>query len=207
MINRVGNSTRIPLGPGIALVGTERTAQIAFKLYPLALSSEPLEPFLRDLIAEYLGSLNLTLQVRESNLLQQFKQLGQQLWAVTAQNSSFVGRAKHKSGWYAIGTVAAVGFALLAALCGKALMASMLALALSALVALRAGGPGFGAAASFASPSGRVTQYEIISKPAVAYATAPAHYYDHEHHHHSSVAHTAPTYTYGKRDLDGSKEE
>lgn len=81
-----------------------------------------------------------------------------------------------------MGTVAAVGFALLAALAGKALMASMFALLMTGLTALRGNlGGGGNINSPLAAPAGRITQYEIIAaKP--AFATGPAHYVDHDHH-------------------------
>lgn len=84
---------------------------------------------------------------------------------------------------YTAGTLAAAGFATLAAVAGKALMASLLALMLSVLGAMKGGGG-----------HGKHAHYEIITKPHSAHyqTSAPAHYYTNDHYN------TAPSYDYAR---------
>lgn len=82
---------------------------------------------------------------------------------------------------WSAGTLAAIGFASLAAMSGKALMTAMLALALAAMCALRGhGGHGGGSA--------KTSHYEIITKPAI---------YDHDHLVHGAAYSSAP-YNYAR---------
>lgn len=88
----------------------------------------------------------------------------------------------HAALWSA-GTLAAIGFAALAAMSGKALMTAMLALVLAAICALRGHGGGGGGGGG-----GKTSHYEIITKPAI---------YDHDHLVHGASYSSAP-YSYAR---------
>lgn len=89
---------------------------------------------------------------------------------------------------WSAGTLAAIGFASLAAMSGKALMTAMLALALAAICALRGQGGGGGG-------NGKTSHYEIITKPAI---------YEHDHLVHGAAYSSAP-YNYARHlSMDGS---
>lgn len=91
----------------------------------------------------------------------------------------------HAALWSA-GTLAAIAFASLAAMSGKALMTAMLALVLAAVCALKGhgGGGGGGGGGGY----GKTSHYEIITKPAI---------YDHEHLMHGASYSSAP-YSYAR---------
>lgn len=92
---------------------------------------------------------------------------------------------------WSAGTLAAIGFASLAAMSGKALMTAMLALALAAMCALRGHGGGGGGGGS-----GKTSHYEIITKPAI---------YDHDHLVHGAAAYSSAPYNYARHlSSDGS---
>ena len=87
-------------------------------------------------------------------------------------------------------TLAAVGFSIMAAVAGKALMASVLALMLAMLSAFKGHGHGGGG-------GHKTAHLEIIAKPhhvAHYQATGPS-YVDHDHYHSS---YTAPAYEYAR---------
>lgn len=79
---------------------------------------------------------------------------------------------------WSAGTLAAISFASLAAMSGKALMTAMLALALAAACALKGHGGGGGGGGS-----GKTSHYEIITKPAM---------YEHDHVVHGAAYSSAP---------------
>lgn len=90
----------------------------------------------------------------------------------------------HAALWSA-GTLAAIAFAALAAMSGKALMTAMLALVLAAVCALKGqGGGGGGGGGGY----GKTSHYEIITKPAI---------YDHDHLVHGASYSSAP-YSYAR---------
>ncbi|XP_026678483.1 uncharacterized protein LOC113466905 [Diaphorina citri] len=114
-------------------------------------------------------------------------------WKDTLTN--FMGRGKkqnygHAAIWSA-GTLAALGFAMLAALSGKALVTSILALGLAAICAFKGHGHGHGGYGNYGY--GKTSHYEIITKP--------AHYHDHEHLHSTSLAAAASPYASYARQL------
>lgn len=91
---------------------------------------------------------------------------------------------------WSAGTLAAIGFASLAAMSGKALMTAMLALALAAMCAFKGHGGGGGGGGS-----AKTSHYEIITKPAI---------YDHDHLVHGTAYSSAP-YNYARHlSTDGS---
>lgn len=89
----------------------------------------------------------------------------------------------HAALWSA-GTLAAIAFAALAAMSGKALMTAMLALVLAAVCALKGHGGGGGGGGGY----GKTSHYEIITKPAI---------YDHDHLVHGASYSSAP-YSYAR---------
>lgn len=89
-----------------------------------------------------------------------------------------------KAALWSAGTLAAIAFASLAAMSGKALMTAMLALVLAAVCALKGHGGGGGGGGGY----GKTSHYEIITKPAI---------YDHEHLVHGASYSSAP-YSYAR---------
>lgn len=93
---------------------------------------------------------------------------------------------------WSAGALAAVGMAALAAVAGKALMASLMALMLAGMTVLRGGGGGGGG-------GGHSSHVEIIKAPAhlelapAAHFEAGAHGYEQDHYY------TAPGYEYGRK--------
>lgn len=90
-----------------------------------------------------------------------------------------------KAALWSAGTLAAIGFASLAAMSGKALLTAMLALALAAMCALKGHGHGGGGGGG---GYGKTSHYEIITKPAI---------YDHDHLVHGATYSSAP-YSYAR---------
>lgn len=89
---------------------------------------------------------------------------------------------------WSAGALAAVGFASLAAMSGKALMTAMLALALAAMCALKGHGGGGGGGGGLSGGYGKTSHYEIITKPAI---------YEHDHLVHGAAYSSAP-YSYAR---------
>ncbi|KAL1450126.1 hypothetical protein WDU94_002577 [Cyamophila willieti] len=109
--------------------------------------------------------------------------------------SNFMERSKkqnygHAAIWSA-GTLAALAFAALAALSGKALITSILALMLAAMCAFKGQHGHGGGYGNYGY--GKTSHYEIITKP--------AHYHDHEHLHSTSLAAAASPYANYARQL------
>ncbi|KAK9501559.1 hypothetical protein O3M35_012262 [Rhynocoris fuscipes] len=174
-----GKKTNVNLLPGVTIFSTEDTKDLMADINSSArnVTEDNVDTFLKESAIKYLGSLNITMQVGRSNILPEIQSF----------TNEFSGR-KRKGLYTTLGTLAAIAFAMLAALTGKALMASLLALLISAISALRGGGIGAGYDyASSAPPAafGKVTQYDIITRPIVA-----TPYQEHDHHHYNSYIDT-----------------
>ncbi|KAF6209744.1 hypothetical protein GE061_015493 [Apolygus lucorum] len=180
LMSLLGENTRLSLGPGVALVGTEKTREVAEELdhgLVSPRSQDQLNNYIMTVIEKYLGSLNLTVQLQDSAIVRGARGM------VT---DVFQGRAK-KPMWILIGTIGAVAFALLAALTGQALMASILALIMSGVMMFRGAlGGNFGMSPA-ASASGRITAYEIVRPADFAAEPVPV-IHDHNHHHSALTA-------------------
>ncbi|KAL1137693.1 hypothetical protein AAG570_009389 [Ranatra chinensis] len=139
-----------------------------------------LDHLLLNSMAKYLASVSINVRVMD-------KETPLKLAGAYYGNSSASGRKKDKyggalaaMGLMSGGTMLALGMSALAAMAGKALMASMLAMMLAAIAALKGGGE-------------EKTTYEVISKPVVS----------HHLSHSSEVQHSAGHYrrNFDRRDI------
>ncbi|RZF48337.1 hypothetical protein LSTR_LSTR010300 [Laodelphax striatellus] len=162
-------------------------------------SSYKLDALIIDKVDRLIRSVKFKVHLEDSQVLKNLKDTAAQIIDnLTSNTNSRSGRSKKGVILWSSGMLAALGFAAMAAVTGKALMAALLALAVSAFTAIR------GSSSAAASPAGyKAAHYEIIAKP-VHYAappvsvpaSAPAHYYDHDHLHSTSYA---PGYDYARQ--------
>ncbi|BES96516.1 Protein of unknown function (DUF1676) [Nesidiocoris tenuis] len=135
---------------------------------------EKIDHLLLDRVSGYLGTLSLNMRVLEKNAPLSFAKsiLGDGITATGRRKGGYRGPLL-AAGLMAGGTTLAMGMAALAALAGKALMASLLALMLAAISALKGSGGG-----------SEKTTYEIVAKPVVTHSTSHTSEVQHGHGGH-----------------------
>ncbi|XP_050534135.1 uncharacterized protein LOC126901594 [Daktulosphaira vitifoliae] len=203
LVDRLGTKKVFQLFPGISIVRSTNDNETndnhqKYQHIPLDIvrslvknndSNELLDGFLVEKIDEYLNSLSFSVKLVDSTLVDNIRKMSSRMLInIMPSNLLQTGRGKkhgmHAALWSA-GTLAAIGFAALAALSGKALMTAMLALVLAAISAMRGQGGGMGGGGW----GGKTSHYEIITKPAAVY--------DHDHLVHGATYSSAP-YSYAR---------
>ncbi|XP_025195156.1 uncharacterized protein LOC112594548 [Melanaphis sacchari] len=152
-------------------------------------SADELDGYLMEKVDAYLNSLSISVKLVDSAVVEKVRNLSSQMLVnILPTGLLETGRGKKdgmKAAMWSAGTLAAIAFASLAAMSGKALMTAMLALVLAAVCALKGhGGGGGGGGGGY----GKTSHYEIITKPAI---------YDHEHLVHGASYSSAP-YSYAR---------
>ncbi|XP_026813341.1 uncharacterized protein LOC113553940 [Rhopalosiphum maidis] len=152
-------------------------------------SADELDGYLMEKVDTYLNSLSISVKLVDSAVVEKVRNLSSQMLVnILPTGLLETGRGKKdgmKAAMWSAGTLAAIAFASLAAMSGKALMTAMLALVLAAVCALKGhGGGGGGGSGGY----GKTSHYEIITKPAI---------YDHEHLVHGASYSSAP-YSYAR---------
>ncbi|XP_022178677.1 uncharacterized protein LOC111039454 isoform X2 [Myzus persicae] len=153
-------------------------------------SADELDGYLMEKVDAYLNSLSISVKLVDSAVVEKVRNLSSQMLVnILPTGLLETGRGKKdgmKAALWSAGTLAAIAFASLAAMSGKALMTAMLALVLAAVCALKGhgGGGGGGGGGGY----GKTSHYEIITKPAI---------YDHEHLVHGASYSSAP-YSYAR---------
>nr|XP_018909761.1 PREDICTED: uncharacterized protein LOC109038943 [Bemisia tabaci] len=189
LVEHLGSAESYQILPGVSIVYSKSKrndtslipADLAVSLVRDANSTEKLDRFLFQKVDNFLSSLSLNVKLLDSRVIGSVRK-----FSVSAFSSFFPsfwpeeGRKKkdsyHAAAMWSAGTLAAVGFSALAAMSGKALMTSMIALLLAAMSAFKHHG------------GGKTSHYEIITKP--------AHYHDHDHLH--SASYTGAPYSYAR---------
>ncbi|XP_050066723.1 uncharacterized protein LOC114131132 [Aphis gossypii] len=151
-------------------------------------SADELDGYLMEKVDTYLNSLSISVKLVDSTVVEKVRNLSSQMLVnILPTGLLETGRGKKdgmKAALWSAGTLAAIAFASLAAMSGKALMTAMLALVLAAVCALKGHGGGGGGGGGY----GKTSHYEIITKPAI---------YDHEHLVHGASYSSAP-YSYAR---------
>lgn len=191
-----GGSFNLPVFPGVSInspgLSDGMRLQNAFQSEP-----EQIDDLLLNRLSEYFSTMSINVKVMDKNAP---LKIARALEGEDPKDDSLVssrkkdryGGAMVAAGLMAGGTTLALGLAALAAMSGKALMASLLALMLAALSALKGGGGG-----------GEKTTYEIVAKPVVSHSSSHTSEVQHGHGGHyykrSIDAQPLPYASYFKR--------
>ncbi|XP_075210477.1 uncharacterized protein LOC142317812 [Lycorma delicatula] len=177
LVERLGHVPDYQLLPSVSLVHAN---EFGIKELPVSLLSSlakgnvsnDLDEFLSGRINNYLHSFTLSVKLLDQNTVSKAKEISEEILDGFSKDVQ-KGRKKGYGGaMWAAGTIAAIGIASLAAMAGKAMMTSMLALMLAAAGALRGGwGSGIGSgdkcAPHYITANGRnMDIQELMQKPA-----------------------------------------
>ncbi|KAF6208863.1 hypothetical protein GE061_014605 [Apolygus lucorum] len=169
-------SFNFPVLPGVSINSPGLPEPVVPQASAYLSQPEKVDEVLLEKLSEYLGTMSISVKVMDKTAPIGFARavLGEDPVAdATARKKNNYGGALAAAGLMSGGTLLAMGMAALAAMCGKALMASLLALMLAALAALKGGGGG-----------GEKTTYEIVAKPVVSHLSTHSSEVQHGHHGH-----------------------
>ncbi|KAK9502077.1 hypothetical protein O3M35_012680 [Rhynocoris fuscipes] len=142
LVERLGGAAKYQLLPGVYLSHHLDTSKAPRSLVDSLVKgnySKDVDVYISNKVNEYLNSLTLSVKVLDTTTINHARKLSEKIL------SNFMpietGRRKGYGGaLWAAGSVAAVGLSVLAAISGKALMTSLLALMLAGTGAMRGGG-------------------------------------------------------------------
>ncbi|KAG8328171.1 hypothetical protein J6590_000828 [Homalodisca vitripennis] len=177
LLDKLGHTPAYRLLPGIFLVHNNFTLVSTLPKNVMD-NVTALDVFLATRVSEYLNSLTLSVKVLDSGTVNTARKLSEHIITGRYSNDLQTGRKKGGGAMWAAGTMAAVGMAALAAVSGKAMMTSMLALMMAAAGALRgSGGGGDSGKCGYSYPAAKrsiTIQERPIYRPAITSTYGPA---------------------------------
>ncbi|RZF48332.1 hypothetical protein LSTR_LSTR010295 [Laodelphax striatellus] len=182
LVDRLEVDTDFQILPGVHVTRSSTFAKRSDNDIFQERADASLDSYLFSRFANYLNSLSVNIKILDPSLVKTAKRFGEEVFGADTENT-FTGRKKKYShalataGLMSGGSMLAAGLMTLAAMAGKALMMSMMALLLSAMSAMKGGG----------DQEKKSTTYEIITKPVVTHA----------HTHSSEVQHVDGSHGHG----------
>ncbi|XP_014254237.1 uncharacterized protein LOC106669338 [Cimex lectularius] len=183
-----GGGFTIPIVPGVRLTSPELPQGPLTSPSKLAKEPELLDSLLLKRLTDYLGSLSISVNILDKSMPLYFAKAYFGNNPITGRKRDKNGGALAAAGLMSVGTMLAVGMAALAAMAGKALMASLLALMLAAVASLSKGG----------GEEGKTT-YEIVAKPIVSHQHSHSSEVIHGGHHHRRSVDEPESLVYAKQ--------